>query len=97
MRTITEIAKLLTQLDSVRADDLEDQDIDFKEWDTTSLPNAIAHVIEMAICMANGGGGTVVFGVRDKIRGRANAILGVPLEVDQNILMKRVYERLIQK
>jgi ATP-dependent DNA helicase RecG len=92
MRTTTEIAKLLTQLDSVRADDLEDQDIDFKEWDTTSLPNALAHLIEMAICMANGGGGTVVFGVRDKVRGRANAILGVPLEIDHNILMKRVYD-----
>lgn len=92
MRTTTEIAKLLTQLDSVKADDLEDQDLDFKEWNVRSLQAAIARVIEMAICMANGGGGTVVFGVRDKIIGRANAIPGVPPEIDQNILMKRVYD-----
>ncbi|MBW2649123.1 MAG: putative DNA binding domain-containing protein [Deltaproteobacteria bacterium] len=92
MRTTTEIAKLLSQLDSVKADDLEDQDLDFKEWNVRSLQAAIAHVIEMAICMANGGGGTVVFGVRDKIIGRANAIPGVPPEIDQNILMKRVYD-----
>ncbi len=56
MRNITEITELLNELDSVVADELEDQDLDFTEWDTGSLPAAIAHVIEMAICMANGGG-----------------------------------------
>lgn len=92
MRNITEITRLLDELNAVKADDLEDQDLDFKEWDLKSLPDAIARVIEMAICMANGGGGTVVFGVRDKVIGRANAILGIPPEIDQNILMKRVYD-----
>jgi ATP-dependent DNA helicase RecG len=92
MRNLTEITRLLIDLDSVKADDLEDQDLDFKEWDSRSKNDAIAHVIEMVICMANGGGGTVVFGIRDKIIGRANAILGVPPEIDQNILMKRVYD-----
>jgi ATP-dependent DNA helicase RecG len=92
MRNITEITRLLDELNAVKADDLEDQDLDFKEWDLNSLPDAIARVIEMAICMANGGGGTVVFGVRDKVIGRANAILGIPPEIDQNILMKRVYD-----
>jgi len=92
MRTKAEIAHLLKQLDSKKADDLEDQDLDFKEWDIESLPGAVKRVIEMAICMANGGGGTVVFGVKDKVMGRNNAILGIPLEIDQNILMKRVYD-----
>jgi ATP-dependent DNA helicase RecG len=92
MRNITEITRLLDELNAVKADDLEDQDLDFKEWDLKSLPDAIARVIEMAICMANGGGGTVVFGVRDKVIGRANAILGIPPEIDQNNLMKRVYD-----
>jgi ATP-dependent DNA helicase RecG len=92
MRSAAEISQLLIDLDSVKADDLEDQDLDFKEWDIRSKNDAIAHVIEMAICMANGGGGTVVFGVRDKVIGRTNAILGVPPEIDQNILMKRVYD-----
>jgi ATP-dependent DNA helicase RecG len=92
MRNITEITRLLSELDSVKADNLEDQDLDFKEWNVRSLPDAIEAVIEMAICMANGGGGTVVFGVRDKVIGRTNAIIGVPPEIDQNILMKRVYD-----
>jgi len=35
MRTTTEIAKLLTQLDSVRADDLEDQDPNFASLTST--------------------------------------------------------------
>ena len=92
MRTTAEINRLLNELETTIADDLENQDLDFKEWNTKSLNDAIAAVIEMAICMANGGGGVVVFGVRDKALGRAQAIPGVPLEIDQNILMKRVYD-----
>ena len=42
--------------------------------------------------MANGGGGTVVFGVNDKAIGRKQAILGVPPEVDMNRLKKAVYD-----
>ena len=53
MRNLTEITRLLSDLDSVNADDLEDQDLDFKEWDSRSKNDAIAHVIEMVICMAN--------------------------------------------
>ena len=43
--------------------------------------------------MANGGGGTVVFGVADRIQGRGQAILGVPPEIDSNLLKKAVYDR----
>jgi len=42
--------------------------------------------------MANGGGGTVVFGVNDKAVGRSKSILGVPLVVDVNRLKKAVYD-----
>lgn len=45
----------------------------------------------MAVCMANGGGGTVVFGVSDRVMGQEQTILGVPLEVDVNLLKKAVY------
>src|SRR5699024_6761716 len=41
----------------------------------------------------NGGGGTVVFGVADRVKGRANAIIGVPPEIDPNILKKAVYDQ----
>ena len=37
MRTVEEIEKLLEELDKSPADELEDQDLDFKEWDTKSI------------------------------------------------------------
>ena len=65
----------------------------FKQWDLKSLDNAVKAVVQMAVCMANGGGGTVVFGVADRIQGRGQAILGVPPEIDPNRLKKAVYDR----
>ncbi len=85
MKSITEIKKLLDKLEDHTADELEDQDIDFKKWITRSRHDAISQVIEMAICMANGGGGTVVFGGK-------KAIIGVPLDIDVNKLKKAVYD-----
>lgn len=91
MRNITEILILLDQLDAVVADELEDQDLDFKEW-KGSLDHLVKVVVEMAVCMANGGGGTVVFGVADKVKGRKAAVRGVPPEIDVNRLKKAVYD-----
>jgi ATP-dependent DNA helicase RecG len=96
MKTLKEIENLLAELDYYIADDLETQDLDFKEWkewDENSIKEALNIVVTMAICMANGGGGTVVFGVADKKLGRSKAILGIPLEVDVNRLKKAVYDR----
>jgi len=92
MRNLSEIRELLDELDYQPANALEDQDLDFKEWKTRSLSDAVALVVEMAICMANGGGGTVVFGVNDREVGRSKAILGVPHDVDVNRLKKAVYD-----
>jgi ATP-dependent DNA helicase RecG len=92
-RTLRDIEALLPELDAAPADALEAQDIDFKEWVVRSREKALDQVVEMAVCMANGGGGSVVFGVRDKVRGRADAICGVPLEVDLNLLLKSIYDR----
>ena len=55
------------------------------------MADAVSLVAEMA-CMANGGGGTVVFGVNDQAVGRAKALVGVPIEVDVNRLKKTVYD-----
>jgi len=44
------------------ADDFEAQDLDFKEWVEKSLNDNINLAVKMAVCMANGGGGTVVLG-----------------------------------
>lgn len=92
MRDIKEIAELLDSLNGQPASSLEAQDLDFKEWNRRSMADAVDLVVEMAVCMANGGGGAVVFGVHDKTVGRANAILGVPPEIDVNRLKKAVYD-----
>ncbi|MDF7800012.1 ATP-binding protein [Pontiellaceae bacterium B1224] len=93
MKSLKDIAELLEELELRIADELEDQDLDFKQWDGKSMDKAVQLLIRMAVCMANGGGGTVVFGVADKVIGRAAAILGVPPEVDINLLKKAVYDQ----
>jgi len=93
MRTISEIANLLDELNIQIADELEGQDLDFKEWNPRSLDDATRLAVDMAICMANGGGGTVVFGVADKVVGRDQAVRGVPLNVEVNSLRKRIYDQ----
>ena len=63
MRTMNELTGLLDELNAHSADSLEEQDLDFKAWDPhSSMDRSVKMVIAMAICMANGGGGTVVFG-----------------------------------
>jgi ATP-dependent DNA helicase RecG len=93
MRTTSQIAALLPELDTVIADTLEDQDLDFKQWDAKSRDQAVQTLVRMAVCMANGGGGTVVFGVADQVKGRAQAIQGIPPEIEANLLKKAVYDQ----
>ncbi len=92
MRDIDDIRLLLDSLDHCTADSLEDQELDFKEWSARSGKHAMNLVVEMAVCMANGGGGVIVFGVKDNVTGREGAIPGVPDEVDLNRLKKTVYD-----
>lgn len=93
MPTLREVQDLLPELDRAPAAELERQDLDFKEWNTRSVADAVALVVEMAICMANRGGGTTVFGVHDRHVGRPAALLGVPPDIDVNLLKKAVYDR----
>ena len=93
MRTAKDIAALLPELEYHIADEFEDQDLDFKQWDTQSRDKSVQMVVRMAVCMANGGGGTVVFGVADQVKGQQQAVLGIPLEIDINILKKAVYDQ----
>ncbi len=92
MRELQDIRSLLDELEHRSVDTLEGQDLNFKQWDSRSTDKAVKSVVAMAICMANGGGGVVVFGVDDKAIGRKKAILGVPPEVDINRLKKAVYD-----
>lgn len=93
MRTQRDVEALLDELNHCIADDLEDQDLDFKQWDTSSRDKAVQKVVQMAVCMTNGGGGTVVFGVADKAKGRESAVLGVSPEIDVNLLKRAVYDQ----
>ena len=91
-RTKGEVETLLARLDECPAGDLEAQDLDFKDV-TRADPRTVARLaVEMAVCMANGGGGTVVFGVADRVVGRDEAIRGVPRELDVNRLRRAVYD-----
>ena len=68
------IRLLLDQLDQHVADDLESDVLDFKPWQGPKDDLKLA--CEYAVCFANAGGGAVVFGVAEKVRGRAKAIHG---------------------
>ena len=72
--TNEDIQKLLDELDHRTADDLESQWLDFKPWHGPKEDLKVAS--EYAACFANAHGGVVIFGVTDKIRGRAHAIHG---------------------
>lgn len=93
MRSLADVSVLLDDLDRVPADALEAQDLDFKRWIPRSLDDSVRLVVEMAVCMANGGGGTVVLGVDDRAVGRDQAIFGVPPEIDVVRLKRAVYDR----
>lgn len=92
MRSAKEIEALLPQLDQASAASLEGQDLDFKQWPSSKADGA-SLAVEAAICMANGGGGTIVFGVADKAIGRVKAIGGVPLDIDTNELRRTIHDR----
>lgn len=91
-KTRAEVEELLERLDDCSADELEGQDVDFKEWGRDARA-AVTKAVEWAVCMANGGGGTIVFGVADDLIGRANAVVGVSSSVDLNRLRQAIYDR----
>ena len=77
-------------LDHHIADDFEAQDLDFKQWNDRCREDNVKKMIKYAVCMANGGGGSVVFGVADKIKGIDNVLKGVPFDVDIHELQQRI-------
>ena len=94
MRSVANILSLLGELDGTRvADDFEDQDLDFKRWVTSSVNDSVNMLLETAICLANGGGGTVVVGVAERENRRATAVLGVPADIDSNLLVAAIFQR----
>jgi len=92
MKSLSEIMEIICQLEYHIADDFEAQDLDFKQWNDRCREDNVLKMIRYAVCMANGGGGSVVFGVADRIKGIDNVLKGIPFDVDIYELQKRVYE-----
>lgn len=70
-----QILMLLDQLEHCPGDMLESQFLDFKRSQGPKEDLKVA--CEYATCFVNASGGVLVFGVDDKVRGRAKAIQGV--------------------
>jgi ATP-dependent DNA helicase RecG len=87
--TNSEILALLDRLDREIADDLESQWLDFKPWNNSKDDMRLA--LEYAVCFANAEGGVVVFGVADKVRGRAVAIHGAK-GYDLDVWRRGIYD-----
>lgn len=87
--------RIIQQLDHHIADDFEAQDLDFKQWNYSAVEENVNKMIKYAVCMANGGGGSVVFGVADKVQGIDNVLVGIPSDVDIEELQKRIFENTV--
>jgi len=93
--TPEQILSLLPLLDEQIADELENETLDFKECHTETKLREIAK--EMAICMGNASGGTVVFGVRERVLGCDKAIVGLDFAPDLAALNAMLYDSIDPK
>lgn len=85
-----EVRSLLRQLDGKPADGLESETLDFTRWEQEARARVKA-LRESVVCFANAQGGTIVVGVRDRVRTRREALEGVgPCDLDA--LRKSIYE-----
>ena len=77
--TATQIRSLLRRLEGEPADAIESDILECKPWDPNPgrFKEQLAVVAESVVCLANADGGTILLGVRDRVRSRADAIGGV--------------------
>lgn len=68
------VLQLLDRLHEVHVDELESEVLDFKRWE--GAKKSLSEAVEAAVCFANAEGGLTVFGVKDRVKGRANAVTG---------------------
>jgi ATP-dependent DNA helicase RecG len=87
--TDTQLLALLARLEHEPADALESQWLDFKPWQDAKAELRTA--CEYAACFANAEGGVLVFGVADRVVGRAQAIHGAR-GFDVDVFRRGVYE-----
>src|SRR6185437_5546858 len=73
-------------------DDFETQDLDFKQWNDKNSEENVKKMIKYAVCMANGGGGSVVFGVSDNVKGLDNVLTGIPFDIEIPELQNKIFK-----
>lgn len=83
------ILQLLDRLDEVPADALESEVLDFKRWE--GAKRSLSEAVELSVCFANAEGGLAVFGVKDRIKGRTNAVTGCE-RYDLDVWRRGIYE-----
>jgi len=74
--TADALREVLRRLDSEPADRLEDESLEFKGT-PRSQDDLARWAKEAAVCFANQRGGTLVIGVKDRVTGRTDAIVGI--------------------
>lgn len=89
------ILSLLPLLDEQIAADLETETLDFKECPSETKLRELAK--EMAICLGNASGGTVVFGVRERVLGCDKALVGIDFAPDLESLNATLYDSIDPK
>jgi len=84
-----DVLRLLDQLNEHVADDLESDVLEFKPWEDVKKNMIVAR--EYAVCFANARGGLIVFGVKDRTRGREEAITGCE-RYDLDVWRRGIYQ-----
>jgi ATP-dependent DNA helicase RecG len=85
-----EIIKIINQLNTKKACELESETLDFKAW-TASSSELYKTLVEYAVCFANQRGGTLVLGVKDNVVGIEKAVTGCS-DYDIFQMKSRIYE-----
>lgn len=91
MMQIHDIPALLKRLETHTADDLEGQELDFKQWED-NFKDMMKILVRAVVSFANAGEGLVIAGVRERVTGCGKAIVGVPREVDALGVQKSIYD-----
>ena len=86
------IRALLLRLDGEPADAIESDVLECKPWHPGRLEEQLAIAAESVVCLANANGGTLVLGVRDGVRSRADAIAGVG-DLDPEATRRAIFDR----
>ena len=88
---VHDIPALLEQLENKIADELEGQELDFKQWED-NFKEMMKILVRGVVSFANAGEGMVIVGVKERVKGCEKAILGVPRSVDALSVQRSIYD-----